>query len=125
MYPGGLTDMIVGFDKNVATAAGEVRWFWMLAVVLWLSGLFWAAWCLPAALLGWPLRGDRGLLHNTLIHGSSALQLLLLSRRVGRFGWINLIFPLPVLFILGVFMLAILNLERGQVRWKGLRFRTR
>jgi 4,4'-diaponeurosporenoate glycosyltransferase len=49
MYPGGLADMVVGFDKNFATAAGEVRWLWMLAVLLWLSGLFWAAWCLPAA----------------------------------------------------------------------------
>ncbi|MFZ9947631.1 MAG: glycosyltransferase family 2 protein, partial [Vulcanococcus sp.] len=57
MYPGGVGDLVVGFDKNFATAAGEVRWPWMLAVVLWLSGLFWAAWCLPASLLGWPLVG--------------------------------------------------------------------
>jgi hypothetical protein len=28
-------------------------------------------------------------------------------------------------FFLGVFLLAILNLERGQVEWKGRRFRTR
>lgn len=125
MYPGGLGDMVVGFDKNFATAAGEVRWLWMLAVLLWLSGLFWAAWCLPAALLGWPLVGDRELLPNASIYGVYALQLFLLSRRVGRFGWINLLFPLPVLFFLGVFVLAILNLERGEVRWKGRRFRTR
>jgi len=59
MYPGGLADLVAGFDKNFATAAGEVRWPWMLAVLLWLSGLFWAAWCLPAALLGWPLVGTR------------------------------------------------------------------
>jgi 4,4'-diaponeurosporenoate glycosyltransferase len=51
--------------------------------------------------------------------------LLLLSRRVGRFRWINLIFPIPVLFFLGVFVLAIFNLERGEVEWKGRRFRTR
>ena len=125
MYPGGLADMVVGFDKNFATAAGEVRWIWMLAVLLWLSGLFWAAWCLPASLLGWPLVGDRELLPNAVIYGAYALQLLLLSRRVGRFSWINLVFPLPVLFFLGVFVLAILNLERGEVRWKGRRFRTR
>jgi hypothetical protein len=53
------------------------------------------------------------------------LQLLLLTRRVGRFRWINLVFPVPVLFFLGVFLLAIVNLERGQVRWKGRTFRTR
>ena len=56
--------MVVGFAKNFATAAGEVRWPWMLAVLLWLSGLFWAAWCLPASLLGWPMVGDASWLPN-------------------------------------------------------------
>ena len=125
MYPGGLGDMVIGFDKNFATAAGEVRWPWMLAVLLWLSGLFWAAWCLPAALLGWPLVGNAAITPNALIYAAYALQLLVLTRRVGRFRWINLVFPLPVVFFLGVFLLAILNLERGQVRWKGRSFRTR
>jgi hypothetical protein len=117
--------MVVGFAKNFATAAGEVRWTRMLAVLLWLSGLFWAAWCLPAALLGWPLVGDRGLLANLLLYGAFALQLLLITRRVGSFGWINLIFPVPVLFFLAVFLLAIANLERGSVRWKGRSVATR
>jgi 4,4'-diaponeurosporenoate glycosyltransferase len=125
MYPGGLGDMGLGFDKNFATAAGEVRWPWMLAVLLWLSGLFWAAWCLPAALLGWPLVGDPALAPNALIYAAYAIQLLVLTRRVGRFRWINLVFPVPVLFFLGVFVLAIFNLERGEVQWKGRRFRTR
>jgi len=125
MYPGGLGDLVVGFDKNFATAAGEVRWPWMLAVLLWLSGLFWAAWCLPAALLHWPLVGDPGLAANAVLYGAHALQLLVLTRRVGRFRWINLVFPLPVLFFLGVFLLAIVNLERGEIRWKGRRCRTR
>ncbi|EDY38450.1 glycosyl transferase, family 2 [Cyanobium sp. PCC 7001] len=125
MYPGGLGEMVIGFDKNFATAAGEVRWPWMLAVLLWLSGLFWAAWCLPAALLGWPLVGDRSLLVNGLVYAAFALQLLVLTHRVGRFRWINLLFPIPVLFFLGVFVLAILNLERGRVHWKGRVFSTR
>jgi glycosyltransferase involved in cell wall biosynthesis len=125
MYPGGLRDMVIGFDKNFATAAGEVRWPRMVAVLLWLSGLFWAAWCLPAALLGWPMVGNPALGWNGLLYGAYALQLLLLTRRVGRFRWINLVFPVPVLFFLGVFLLAIFNLERGQVQWKGRVFRTR
>ncbi|MCP9818802.1 glycosyltransferase [Synechococcus sp. Cruz-9H2] len=125
MYPGGLRDMVVGFNKNFATAAGEVRWSWMLAVLLWLSGLFWAAWCLPASLLGWPLVGDRAVLSNALVYGAYALQLLVITRPVGRFAWINLLFPIPVLFFLGVFLLAILNLERGKVQWKGRTFSTR
>ena len=125
MYPGGLVDLVRGFDKNFATAAGEVRWPWMLAVLLWLSGLFWAAWCLPAALFGWPLVGDRGLAINGLIYGLWALQLMVLTSRVGRFSWINALYPIPVLFFLVVFVLAIINLERGRVHWKGRDVRTR
>jgi glycosyltransferase involved in cell wall biosynthesis len=125
MYPGGLRDMVIGFNKNFATAAGEVRWPWMLAVLLWLSGLFWAAWCLPAALLGWPMVGSAALDLNGVIYGAFALQLLLLSRRVGQYSWICLLVPIPVLFFLVVFLLAIFNLERGQVMWKGRRFSTR
>jgi len=125
MYPGGLRDMVIGFDKNFATAAGEVRRLWMLAVLLWLSGLFWAAWCLPAALLGWPMVGDATIPWNALIYAAYSLQLLLLTHRVGRFHWINLVFPVPVLLFLGVFLLAIFNLKRGQVQWKGRSFSTR
>ncbi len=125
MYPGGLQDMVVGFAKNFATAAGEVRWFWMLGVVLWISGLFWAAWCLPASLLGWPMVGDTAVLPNLLLYVAFAVQLLVVTRRIGDFGWICLIFPIPVLFFLGVFVLAILNLERGTIEWKGRRFPTR
>ena len=98
MYPGGLHDMVVGFAKNFATAAGEVRWPWMLAVILWISGLFWAAWCLPASLLGWPMVGDPSWLPNLLLYIAFAVQLLILTRRVGGFGWICLVFPIPILY---------------------------
>ena len=125
MYPGGVGDLVVGFDKNFATAAGEVRWPWMLAVVLWLSGLFWAAWCLPASLLGWPLVGTADVRLHAAVYAAYALQLLVITQRVGRFRWSPLIFPIPVLFFLGVFVLAIVNLERGSVRWKGRTVSTR
>ena len=124
MYPGGLRDMVVGFAKNFATAAGEVRSLWMLAVLLWLSGLFWAAWCLPASLLGWPLVGDPAPLPNLVLYVAFVLQLLVLTRRVGSYGLICLVFPIPVIFFLGVFVLAILNLKRGSIEWKGRRFKT-
>jgi glycosyltransferase involved in cell wall biosynthesis len=125
MYPGGLQDMVVGFAKNFATAAGEVRWPWMLAVLLWLSALFWAAWCLPASLLGWPMVGDPSWLPNVLLYVAFAVQLLILTRRVGGFGWICLVFPISVVFFLGVFVLAILNLEKGTITWKDRTFSTR
>ncbi len=69
--------------------------------------------------------GDLRPLTNALIYGAFALQLLVITRRVGRFRWINLVFPVPVVFFLAVFVQAILNLKRGQVRWKGRTFSTR
>jgi cellulose synthase/poly-beta-1,6-N-acetylglucosamine synthase-like glycosyltransferase len=119
MYPGGLRDLVVGFDKNFATAAGEVSWVRMLAVVLWLSGLFWAAWCLPASLFGWPIFGHPSLLHTIVMYLAFAIQLAIIARPVGSFGFIVFFFPIPVVFFIVVFVLAILNLEHGQIEWKG------
>jgi len=50
--------------------------------------------------LGLPLVGTHAIGGKALVYGAFAVQLLLLSRRVERFQSINLIFPVPVLFIL-------------------------
>jgi 4,4'-diaponeurosporenoate glycosyltransferase len=125
MYPGGLRDLIVGFNKNFATAAGQVSWVRMLAVVLWLSGLFWAAWCLPASLFGWPIVGNSSLLYSLVFYLAFAIQLAIIIWPVGSFGLMAFFFPIPVAFFIGVFVLAILNLERGQIEWKGRKISTR
>ena len=125
MYPGGLQDLIDGFNKNFATAAGEVSWVRMFAVVLWLSGLFWAAWCLPAALFGWPMVGNLSLLYNGLFYLAFAAQLAIIVWPVGSFRLTAFFFPIPVAFFIAVFILAILNLERGQITWKGRTISTR
>ncbi len=125
MYPGGMRDLVIGFNKNFATAAGQVSWVRMLAVVLWISGLFWAAWCLPASLFGWPIVGNSSLLYNVLFYLAFAIQLAIIIRPVGAFNFTALFFPIPVIFFIGVFGLAILNLERGQIEWKGRMISTR
>jgi len=125
MYPGGTGDMVSGFNKNFATAAGEVHWLWMIAILLWLSGLFWAAWCLPAAIMGLPIVGTKEIIPNLILYCSYSLQLTCLTHRVGNFSWINMILPIPALFFLVVFVQAIINLEKGQVYWKGRRVKTR
>jgi 4,4'-diaponeurosporenoate glycosyltransferase len=125
MYPGGLRDLVDGFDKNFATAAGEVSWVRMLAVVLWLSGLFWAAWCLPASLFGWPIFGNPPLLQTLVVYLAFAIQLAIIVRPVGSFRLIVPFFPIPVAFFIAVFLQAIFNLERGQIEWKGRTISTR
>jgi hypothetical protein len=44
---------------------------------------------------------------------------------VGSFGLTAFLFPIPVAFFIAVFVLAILNLERGQIEWKGRKISTR
>jgi 4,4'-diaponeurosporenoate glycosyltransferase len=119
MYPGGLHDLIDGFDKNFATAAGQVSKVRMLAVVLWISALFWVAWCLPASLFGWPIVGNSSLAYNLVLYIAFALQLAIIVRPVGSFRLTALLFPIPVVFFMTVFVMAILKLERGQIEWKG------
>jgi 4,4'-diaponeurosporenoate glycosyltransferase len=119
MYPGGVQDLVDGFNKNFATAAGQVSGVRMLAVVLWISALFWASWCLPAALLGWPLVGNGTLAYNLFLYGAFAVQLAVVIRPVGSFRWSAFLFPLPVVFFVVVFVMAILKLKRGQITWKG------
>lgn len=125
MYPGGLQDLIDGFNKNFATAAGEVSLVRMFAVVLWLSGLFWAAWCLPAALFGWPMVGNSSELYNGLFYLAFAIQLAIILRPVGSFRLTAFLFPFPVAFFVVVFIFAILKLKRGQITWKGRTISTR
>jgi 4,4'-diaponeurosporenoate glycosyltransferase len=117
--------LVDGFSKNFATAAGQVSWVRMLAVVLWLSGLFWAAWCLPAALFGWPIVGNPSLLYNFVLYLAFAIQLAMIIWPVGSFGFTAFFFPIPVTFFIAVFIIAILNLERGQIEWKGRTISTR
>ncbi len=125
MYPGGVQDLIDGFNKNFATAAGQVSWLRMLAVVLWLSGLFWIAWCLPAALFNWPIVGNSSLLYNSLFYLAFATQLAIMVRSVGSFRLTAFFFPIPVVFFIFVFIQAILSLNRGQIKWKGRKISTR
>jgi hypothetical protein len=60
-----------------------------------------------------------------VVYGAYALQLLLITRRIGRFRWTPALFPIPVLFFLAVFLLAVVKLEQGSVQWKGRSVKTR
>jgi hypothetical protein len=69
--------------------------------------------------------GHPSLLYNVVLYLAFAIQLAIIVRPVGSFGFIVLFFPIPVAFFIAVFVLAILNLERGQIEWKGRTIDTR
>jgi 4,4'-diaponeurosporenoate glycosyltransferase len=109
MYPGGLRALVQGWTKNIATGAASVRWWFALLVVGWL----------------WSLNG--GWITSPWFYAASAVQVLVLGRRAGRFGVLTaLAYPLLVLFFLVVFLRSLaLTALRRPVRWKGRLVATR
>jgi hypothetical protein len=75
-----------GLARNLACHEVLVNLGGLMVVPLWRSSLFWAAWCLPASLLGWPRVGNRAISWQALIYGAYACQLPLFTRRGGPFA---------------------------------------
>jgi 4,4'-diaponeurosporenoate glycosyltransferase len=109
MYPAGLRSLVQGWTKNIASGAASVRWWFALLIVGWL----------------WSLNG--GWLTSVWFYAASAVQVLVLGRRAGRFGALSaLAYPLLVVFFLVVFLRsAALTLLRRPMRWKGRLVATR
>ena len=109
MYPGGLRSLVQGWTKNIASGAASVRWWFALLIVGWL----------------WSLNG--GWITSVWFYVASAVQVLVLGRRAGRFGPASVLaYPLLVVFFLVVFLRSVaLTLLRRQVPWKGRPVATR
>jgi len=109
MYPEGFRQLVQGWTKNIATGAASVRWWAGVAVVGWLWSLF-----------GSPFAG-------LACMALSAVQVLVLGRRVGRFGVVDALLYLPLaLFFLLVFLRSVVLTALGRsVPWRGRRVPTR
>jgi len=119
MYPGGLGHLVEGWTKNFAAGAAAVNPVTVLLIALWLSLPIQAVWEVARlALLGAP--SSRTLLAGA-VYGAVAVQLAWMWRRIGRFGILTaLLFPVPVVFFLGLFLRSILlTIGRRPMRWKG------
>ena len=120
MYPKGVRQLVEGWSKNIASGAGAARRTTVLLVVAWVSVLIQAAWwSARVAITG---TGPGGSAWFALaVYAAAAAQLAWMLRRVGRFGALTpLLFPLPLVFFLAVFVRsAFLTLVRGSVPWKG------
>lgn len=110
MYPEGVGQIVEGWTKNFAGGAAGTRPLTLLLVLAWMSGLIGTAAVLPV----------RGWTHAAL-YLAFAGQLAVLLRRVGRFSPLTaILYPLPLVFFLLVFLRSlVLTFARRQVRWRG------
>ena len=102
MYPGGISDLIRGWTRSLATGARSGPWWATLLTVAWV-----------ASLIG-------GFFVSPVLYLTSAAQLMVLGPRAGRFSiWMAALYPLAVLVFLIVFLRsAIKVILRQPVQWK-------
>lgn len=114
MYPTGLRAMVEGWSKNMAIGATSVSPWRTVGVVWWVSGLVAAALALPALATkpGWEM---------VAAYLAAVITLRYLLARVGSFRWwVSLLFPIPVMWFVLVFLRSTtLTFLRREVRWRG------
>lgn len=118
MYPGGWRQLVDGWTKNLAAGAAAVRLPTTLLTVLWVSLPLQATWDLARLALGRPWGGAGWTLG---LYAVVVAQLWWVLRRIGSFGLATaLLFPIPLLFFLAVFIRSAIRTAGGApVRWKG------
>lgn len=114
MYPEGFNSLVEGWTKNFATGASLIPGWLLTLVSLWITGLF-IAFLSGVAPFMWI---DQAYL---IIYGSVGLLVFIISRKVGQFSLLTIVFyPIYLLFFVGLFIRSSQRLKRQKtVTWKG------
>lgn len=119
MYPGGVGHLVEGWTKNFVAGARAANPLTTLLIAAWLSLPIQALWWVARLALPGGHAGGAAL--AGAVYAAVALELAWMWRRVGRFGVVTaLLFPVPLVFFLGVFLRSfVLTVCRRPMRWKG------
>lgn len=109
MYPGGLTDLVRGWTRSIATGAGAAPWWATLLTLAWV-------WSLAA---GW--------LVSPWFWLTSAVQVAILGRRAGKFSpLLAAVYPVALAVFVVVFLRSLVARSLGrEVTWKSRRVAAR
>lgn len=103
MYPDGLAQMVEGWSKNFASGATASHPLLLFLVVVWVFGAVESVHLLVSALIR-PDASPPAV--AVLVYGAFVLQIFLMLRQIGNFGFRTaLFFPLALLFFILVFFL--------------------
>ncbi|WP_028561082.1 glycosyltransferase family 2 protein [Paenibacillus pinihumi] len=117
MYPDGLAGLIAGWSKSFAEGASATSPVKLMAISIWIAGAVSAVtqWVHIAA-----EPSSAAVLAGAIFYLGYAVQLVMMLRYAGNFGAAGLLFPLPLLIFLIVFILsAYQTFAKGKVNWKG------
>jgi len=124
MYPEGVKSLVEGFGKGFGVGAQAMSFTGLILAVLWVAG---GVGVTRQAIQALALGNSTLLTGWMLLYLLFALQYHWMLRRIGNFGILTaLLFPLPLLFFVVIFILSILRtfLFR-KVLWKGRSISTR
>ena len=118
MYRAGVKQLIEGWTKNFATGAGKTPLYLLAMVILWIGACIYAALNLAISTLNLNLPEIAIYL---LLYLIIVLQLWRASIQIGNFKKLTiLLYPLPLLFFLFLFLLSIYKKKfRRSAAWKG------
>lgn len=117
MYPGGLSDMVQGYSKSMASGSAATHPLVMVLIYVWMVGASIA----PIMLLSSGFSSISWLGVSIGLYILYAVELMIASRRVGRFvWWIFPLYPLLLVVFVSIFMYSLyLSKRKGSVQWKG------
>ncbi|PIC84000.1 glycosyltransferase family 2 protein [Sporosarcina sp. P1] len=117
MYPGGLSDMVQGYSKSMASGSTATLPLVMGLIYIWMAGASITPMMLVAS--GFSSTGWLGV--SIGLYTLYAMELVIASRRVGRFvWWIFPLYPLLLIVFILIFMYSLyLSKRKGSVQWKG------
>jgi 4,4'-diaponeurosporenoate glycosyltransferase len=118
MYPEGIGSMIEGFSKGFGTGAKTMSPPILIMAICWITGGVGVIRHFLSSLI---LTDSLSILVSSGMYLLYAFQFHWMLRRLGNFGFLPaLLFPIPLLFFIGVFGLSFLQIFLlGRVRWKG------
>ena len=118
MYPEGIGSMIEGFSKGFGTGAKAMSPPILIMAICWITGGVGVIRHFLSSLI---LTDSLSFLVSSGMYLLYAFQFHWMLRRLGNFGFLPaLLFPIPLLFFIGVFGLSFLQIFLlGRVRWKG------
>mgnify|MGYP005839651887 CR=1 FL=1 len=123
MYPGGLRSLIQGFSKGFGTGARAMSWVILFMVVGWIfGGVGVTRQLIQSAILG----NITDFLGWFVLDALYILQIHWMLFRIGNFGFSTaLLFQVPLLFFVIVFMTSLLRIFLiRRVHWKGREVKT-
>jgi len=118
MYPGGMSQLITGWSKGFAKGAVQTSIPVLILIIGWITGAFGTT----RNLIQVAIISDYALVFQWgLLYIAYACQLYWMLRRIGNFRpYTALLFPIPLLFFVLVFIYSFLIIFiRRNVTWKG------